>query len=1092
MIEFGKYVSRIARVVLSVVLLVSSSSAQNKKPTTQAIATAGSSAYGHLQPYFIENKGQWGSEVKFLFRSGGMDMWITDHGVIYDIHNEELFDTSCNPISFATRMDPRHRFELGNQLVERTGHVVRMDFAKSTTTPIVTGTGQQIGIYNYFLGNDSTKWVTNVHTYSGITIENLYPGVDAVFYLDNGMPRYDLLTKPGADLTQIEMQWKGQDSLSLDNCGNLRVKTMMSDLMQSELLAYQMQDGVKEQVACKFQLGEYGVVRFEVGQHDLLAELVIDPVMYSTFLGGVAVQATGIAVDASGDAFVTGYLVSSPEFPTTPGAYQTIPTRSSEDVFVTKLNSVGSQLIYSTFVGGGWPDGSSPAESNCIAVDRDGNAYIAGHSWSIRAGATDDYPTTRGAIQSANNGGVDAFVTKLNSTGSALVYSTYLGGEGTEDVMSIALDLTGAAYVAGFTTSQGTYPSGFPTTSGSYQMLSHSGKSAFVSKLNAAGTAFLYSTVIGDTATSTAKGIAVDVLGNAYITGFTTAGFPTTTGAIQTVFGGADDAFVTKLNTTGTSLVYSTFLGGPGQDEASGIVIDASGNASITGFSEAAGFPTTGGTYQPAYHGATDAFVSKLNASGTALIYSMYIGGTNQDAGIDIALDDRSDAVVTGYTFSTDYPVTHGAYQTNSHGSADCFVSELDTTGSQLLYSSYIGGLDQDEPAGIAIDPSGYMYIAGSSSGAYPTTHGAFDTLDRASNDPTKLEPFITKLAFSESPVSLQLDSISTPYCGTTSVSCLVKNATAGTMVLDSASVQSPFSLAGLFPLSLPADSEYQLLIQFRPQADGAYAEALKLYFHTSDGTAHDTTLLLAASANAAFASITNALTITAQPLSPVDVPVNLTLSIVRLLDTMQVNQIDFTVSYDSVLLDMNPGRLASQIMPPVGLTYGSAEISPGLLHVTLKNPAGTKLTNSLTLGDLVFTAYKGAAKSTLVTLSTLSVTTSSAIYDYCTDLEGDYIANVVVEGSGVSQSSSASSLRLFPNPAKSGEVTLELTSAQSRTLQIAVYDILGREQGRRSARLNAGEKHDLALPTSGLAPGNYYVRVADGVKVQTEKLAIE
>jgi len=321
-------------------------------------------------------------------------------------------------------------------------------------------------------------------------------------------------------------------------------------------------------------------------------------------------------------------------------------------------------------------------------------------------------------------------VTKLNPTGSGLVYSTYLGGSGDDNGTSIGVDAAGNAYVMG-----GTSSTNFPTTAGAFQRTFGGGISdAFVTKLNPAGSGLVYSTYLGGSGSEGGFGIAVDAGGNAYVTGHTgSTNFPTTTGAFQTSFGGGGfDAFVTKLNSTGSALVYSTYLGSSGTDNGNGIAVDAAGNAYVTGDTTSANFPTTTGAFQTTFRGGfDDAFVTKLNSTGSALVYSTYLGGSSTDNGTSIAVDAVGNAYVTGGTFSTNFPTTTGAFQTTLSGLEDAFVTKLNPLGTGLVYSTYLGGSGSDVGDGITVDalPTPNAYVTGfTDSTNFPTTAGAFQT----------------------------------------------------------------------------------------------------------------------------------------------------------------------------------------------------------------------------------------------------------------------------------------------------------------------------------------------------------------------------
>jgi hypothetical protein len=379
-------------------------------------------------------------------------------------------------------------------------------------------------------------------------------------------------------------------------------------------------------------------------------------------------------------------------------------------------------LVYSTYLGG-----SDVEFAGDIAVDASGNAYVIGGTQSS------DFPTTSGAFQKTLNGFGDVFISKFNAAGSALLYSTYLGGDsGFESGSGIAVDISGNAYVTGSTES-----SNFPTTAGAFQTTYSGAGDVFVSKLNATGSALLYSTYLGGNDTDVGSDIAVDASGHAYVTGNTVSlNFPITPGAFQTTFGGTaffgGDVFVSKLNAAGSALVYSTYLGGSGDEFGNRIAVDASGHAYVTGATASTNFPTTPGAFQTTFGGGTfvgDGFVSKLNAAGSALLYSTYLGGSNDDFGTGILVDGSTNAYVTGSTASTNFPTTPGSFQTTLKGPEDAFVSKLNATGSALLYSTYLGGSDFDTGGTIAVDTSGNAYVTGQTISAdFPITPGAFQT----------------------------------------------------------------------------------------------------------------------------------------------------------------------------------------------------------------------------------------------------------------------------------------------------------------------------------------------------------------------------
>ena len=499
------------------------------------------------------------------------------------------------------------------------------------------------------------------------------------------------------------------------------------ELIEPAPVIYQEQGGRRRKVGGGYVMRGAGRVGFNVAAYNPRLPLIIDPTLiYSTYLGGAgSALGASVAVDSSGNAYVSGYT-NSADFPTTTGAFQSANGGGEANVFVTKLNSSGSALVYSTYLGG-----SSDDEPNCIAVDSSGDAYVTGETTSA------DFPTTTGAFQTALTGPQNAFVTKLNGGGSALVYSTLLGGSVIDQGEGIAIDSSGDSYLTGFTDS-----ADFLTTLGAFQNIAGGGRDSFVTKLNAAGSALVYSTYLGGSGYDLANRIAVDSSGDAYVTGETTsADFPTTTGAFQTALTGNEGAFVTKLNAAGSALVYSTYLGGSDSNlplnievGGFGMAVDSSGDAYVTGVTSAA-FPTTTGAFQAALTGSQNAFVTKLNPAGSALVYSTYLGGSDADSSLAIAVDLAGNAYVGGFTTSSDFPTTTGAFQTVSGGGYDSFVTKLNAAGSALVYSTYLGGADDDFGESVAVDSSGSAYLTGfTTSGDFPVTSGAFQATYQGSS----------------------------------------------------------------------------------------------------------------------------------------------------------------------------------------------------------------------------------------------------------------------------------------------------------------------------------------------------------------------
>jgi hypothetical protein len=392
-------------------------------------------------------------------------------------------------------------------------------------------------------------------------------------------------------------------------------------------------------------------------------------------------------------------------------------------------------LVYSTFLGGGSLD-----TARGIAVE-DGFACVTGATASL------NFPTTAGSVQTVQRGFNDVFVTKLNRDGSGIIYSTFLGGSTIDGGMGIAVR-SGSVYVSGSTDSVD-----FPTTAGAFQTTFGGSQDAFVARLNSTGSALIYSTYLGGDDIEEGRAIALSPGGDAFVTGTTESlNFTTTAGAFQTVFGGGvRDAYVTRLNSTGSALVYSTYLGGVQSETGLSIALDDQANPYVTGNTASSNFPTTAGAFKTTFGGIQDAFVTKLNSTGSALVYSTYLGGAGADSGLGIALDDYANAYVTGSTTSSNFPATAGAFQTTIGGSLDAFVTKVNSAGSSLVYSTFLGGSGSDQGLGIDVR-FGRAFVTGSTgSASFPTTADALQPALAGSTDAfvTKLNPDGSALRFS-------------------------------------------------------------------------------------------------------------------------------------------------------------------------------------------------------------------------------------------------------------------------------------------------------------------------------------------------------
>ena len=724
------------------------------KPTEASAAEHGkiTNTLATLPLSFELNRGQSAPDVRFLTRAPGYLLQLTATEMRLIVKG-----ASEHPGGARMAQPPVHSTA---ETAKARPHAVKLTWLDANRNAEVVPESSLPGTVNYFKGSDSSMWHTNIPTFERVRYKEMYPGIDLVYYGNGRQLEYDLIVAPGADPTPARLTLEGAE-VSLAGNGDLDLT--LSDgrrLQLRALVAYQERDGERVMVEAHYRISRHGdtsEITFQLAVYDAERPLIIDPLVYSTFLGGNGQdRGWGIAVNAAGEAFVTGETYPAGiDFPTTAGAFSTVSTviNGGVEAFVTKLNATGSALVYSTFLGAGRGFG--------IAGTPAGEAFVTG----VADGPL--FPTTAGAFSTVANGSVtngseDAFVTKLNAAGNALVYSTFLGGRGDEVGWGIAVNAAGEAFVTGETQDNANAIGPlFPTTTGAFDTTYNGQTDAFVAKLNAAGSALIYSTFLGGSGFDDGYGIAVNAAGEAFVTGGTYhAGidFPTTAGAFSTVHNGDYDAFVAKLNAAGSALVYSTFLGGRNYDEGRGIAVNAAGEAFVTGYTDEdltnfpINFPTTAGAFSTVYNGTvhngkSDAFVAKLNAAGSALIYSTLLGGSGWDEGRGIAVNAAGEAFVTGGTYHAgiDFPTTAGAFSTVNNGLWDAFVTRLNSTGSALLYSTFLGGGSIDGGYGIAVSAACEAFVTGETVHDvtdFPTTAGAFHTTHNGSDD-----AFVAKIA---------------------------------------------------------------------------------------------------------------------------------------------------------------------------------------------------------------------------------------------------------------------------------------------------------------------------------------------------------
>ena len=654
--------------------------------------------YARLPLSFEPNLGQSAAQVKFLSRGQGYGLFLTADRAVLSIR-----EPGAKPASSA-------QF-----------HALSLKLLGGNPAAQIAASDRLPGISNYLMGNNPRQWHTDVPHYARVHYPGIYPGIDLVYYGRQQQLEYDFVVSPGADPGRICLQVQGAQTLGVDGNGNLVLHLPGGAIQLHRPEVYQEIGNKKKLVAARYTLKSGNRVAFALAAYDRSRTLVIDPrLVYFSYLGGSLDETQpSVAVDSAFNAILAGTTASVADFPTTAGAFQPTAKSTTTTVFVTKFNSSATALYFSTFLGGSGTDTAAG-----VAVDAGFNVYVTGTTNSS------NFPVTpsayQGTLKTLNINHV--FVTELNSSGNALVYSTYLSGSNVDTASGVAVGpIAGTVFVTGTTQSSDFANVSRPTDlTGSSEF--------FVTKLNTSkqGTASLvYSTYVGGNkpqsgaAITSGGGIAVDPNGNAYITGGTNytdmpvVNAPTfPNGKSGSTLNGIENAFVAKLNPNGTTpALFLTYLGGSGTDFGTGIAADSAGNAYVTGSTDSSDFPVlapVGGTlYQGTPGGATDAFATKIASNGSSLIWSTYIGGSGDDAGLGIAVDANQNSFVTGSTASTNLNQIRST-QPNGYGGGltDAFVAEFDVSGT-AQFVTYLGGTGTDRGTGIALDPNANPYVAG-------------------------------------------------------------------------------------------------------------------------------------------------------------------------------------------------------------------------------------------------------------------------------------------------------------------------------------------------------------------------------------------
>jgi len=625
----------------------------------------------------IENRGQLAGAVRYYASTGGRTVYFTNDAVAIDL--------------------PMLR------------QSVWMRFEGASPLPRIEPRGERETRLHYFEGNHPDHWRSNIKVYDEIVYRDVWPGIDLRFRLETGGLRYESIAAPGADRSRARFHFEGADRVTPCADGSIRLDVQAAALVDVPASSE----------------GAGGLLRWSGDDSGGLAGA--DPaapseptgipnnpnaIVWSTFIGGGdSDYGHGMTIDSHGNPVITGYSRSD-DFPTTPGAYQRTHS-GSYDVAVVKLNPAGSGILWATFLGGTEED-----RAFTVVLDDADNPVVGGLTYSP------DFPTTPWAYDRTLGGGRDAFVAKLNSTGSVLMWSTYLGGQSPDRIWDLVLDAQDRPIVAGET-----YSRDFPTTPGAFDTTVNLPPDGFLTKLDAAGSRLVWSTCLGGNADDQITRVVLGPGQILIVSGNTASSdFPTTPGVFDRTFHGSEDCFVTAFDPSGGSLLYSTFLGGSEEDMGNALAADSSGEVVVAGSTTSHDFPVTAGAYDTTHNGYKDIFVSRLDATASRLIWSTYVGGLAADEAFAVLLDRQACPVLTGSVESFDFPTTSDAFDRTYHGFGDAFLTRLDPTGSRLLWSSYLGGSDLDGGWEMTLSQTGNVIVTGPSrSPDFPTTNGAYD-----------------------------------------------------------------------------------------------------------------------------------------------------------------------------------------------------------------------------------------------------------------------------------------------------------------------------------------------------------------------------
>jgi hypothetical protein len=640
--------------------------------------------------HFYENCGQWPIEIRYGMWLDGGWVGVKSEGVVMHLVDPE------NSAAHA-------RVEFG--------------FEGSSPEVVVEGIDQEPGVHHAYLGNDPTKWITNVRTFEHVRLSGVYQGIDLVLREQDGRLKYDVHLSPGADLDRFAVIVEGTNGLEIDDHGDLVIETPLRTMRQPLPVSWEDEGGSRRPVDVRYRLLGEGRFAFEALDRDPSLQMVIDPeLLWSTYWGGsggILEEAVDVDIDANGDVTVVGKVEYFHSF-MTPETFQS-PYEGTDDIYVAKFDLATGRVVYSARIGSSTAD-----EGGGVSVDAAGRATVVG--WERQGGG--NFPTTPGAFDTVKHTTGDAAVVfRLSPDGGELEYGTYLESTLGSQATAVATASTGAAIVTGIA-----FSNDFPTTPGAFNTTGGSGPYGFVARLDPTGSFLEWSTFLAALASSTELDLEIDTAETAYIGGTGGLSFPVTPGAFQTQWKGKAEGFVTALAPDGASLTWSTFLGGSGSDYVWDLALMPSGDVITTGWTESDDFPVTAGAFQTIHAGGfpySDVFVARLDATGSSLEYATFLGGDVPDKGIGVDADASGIVTVVGFGGGT-FPATPGAFATTPK-SSDAIVSRLHPHGSHLLYSTFLGGVfSVDGAAAVSSAPNGVLTVVGSTAGGgFPTTPNA-------------------------------------------------------------------------------------------------------------------------------------------------------------------------------------------------------------------------------------------------------------------------------------------------------------------------------------------------------------------------------